>query len=166
MHHAAYRWIERSIAKIPPPARVLEFGSRNINGTPRPLLPHAFYIGVDMRAGSGVDVVCDAVRYEPDHLADLVICAEVLEHAEQAGQMVAHAVACTAPGGHLIVTCATYGRVPHSGHDGGALRAGEHYANIGAEELSGWLERAGAEVVEQLVHPERGDLYVLARVPA
>jgi 2-polyprenyl-3-methyl-5-hydroxy-6-metoxy-1,4-benzoquinol methylase len=119
---------------------------------------------VDRRPGDGVDVVCDGVKYEPVELVDLVICAEVLEHAENAEALVAHIVDCIAPGGHLIVTCATTGRAPHSGIDGGSVREGEHYANISAADLTAWLESAGAEVVEAGVHMGLGDLYMLAVV--
>jgi hypothetical protein len=164
MHHGAYRWIADSIARLPKPSSVIEFGSRNINGTPRPLLPGVRYVGVDRREGDGVDVVADGVTYRPDEPADLVICAEVLEHAEEAAALLINAVACTAIGGHLIVTCATTGRAPHSGLDGGALRAGEFYQHVTPEELETWLKIAGAEIVELAVHPGRGDLYALAVV--
>lgn len=62
---------------------VLEVGSFNVNGTVRDILqPHAGkYVGVDMRPGPGVDVVCTAEDM-PDELAsDIVVSCEMLEHA-------------------------------------------------------------------------------------
>ena len=67
------------------------------------------------------------------------------------------------PGGRLIVTCATDPRAPHSGHDGGVLRAGEHYRNIPETELKAWL--ADWADVEIEVHADRGDLYATAVKP-
>jgi hypothetical protein len=66
------------------------------------------------------------------------------------------------PGGHLLVTCATHPRAPHSGIDGGPLKAGEFYRNVETDELVGWVERAGLQVRVCEVHPERGDLYLVA----
>jgi hypothetical protein len=165
VHAQAYRFIETTLGGIPKPAMVIEFGSRNVNGTPRPLLPDAAYVGVDRMPGAGVDVVCDGALLLADELADLTLCAEVLEHAENWVPLVRNMVACTTPGGHLIITCATEGRAPHSAHDGGALRQGEYYRNVPHGELTDTLTEAGALVLTCLVHPGRGDLYVLAEVP-
>lgn len=64
-------------------ARVLDIGALDVNGTVRPLFPDAQVIGVDMRAGGGVDYVMEA-RAIPDHFChgsfDVVTCTEMLEH--------------------------------------------------------------------------------------
>lgn len=71
------------------PKRILEIGSRAaVNQVElsnlRPLLPRTEYIGVDMQAGPGVDVVADATRLPFDNsYFDLVICLETLEHAQR-----------------------------------------------------------------------------------
>jgi methyltransferase family protein len=164
MHPAAYHWIRDTLKSLPKPTRVLELGSRDINGTPRALLPSTPYVGVDLVDGPGVDVVADAATYEPQAKADLVLCCEVLEHSEYAADIVRNAVACVAPGGHLLITCATTGRAPHSAVDGGAIRPGEFYRNVTVEELSTWLYVAGTRGVFAQIHS--GDLYALAQVPA
>lgn len=162
MHPQAYRWLGDTLSALPTPSRVIELGSRDINGTPRPLVNGTVYVGVDSREGAGVDVVADAATFAPEAPADVVLCCEVLEHAEQPQAIVANAVRCAKPGGHVLITCATTGRRAHSGWDGLGLRPGEHYRNIDADQLKGWLEAAGAGIREMTLHPERGDLYVLA----
>lgn len=163
MHLGAYAWVAQSLQMMPLPARVLELGSRNINGTPRPLLPGVRYVGVDLAPGDGVDVVGDAATFETITPFDLVLCCEVLEHAPAAAAIVASAVKSTAPSGHIIITCASDGRAPHSAVDGGALRDGEHYANVPAADLQAWLEGAGARVLQIESRPDRGDVYAFAR---
>lgn len=67
--------------------RILEVGSRNVNGSLRELAaPWAEeYIGVDIEAGRGVDVLMPAGelprQFAPDEF-DIVISTEMLEHVE------------------------------------------------------------------------------------
>lgn len=69
------------------PRHVLEIGSRVADNQDaicnlRSLLPDSKYVGLDMQDGIGVDVVADATEIPyPDHIFDLVICLETLEHA-------------------------------------------------------------------------------------
>ncbi|CAB4177345.1 AdoMet_MTases domain containing protein [uncultured Caudovirales phage] len=163
MHIEAYAWVAQSLQMMPTPSTVLELGSRDINGSPRPLLPGTRYTGLDVVAGDGVDVVADAAQFEALNPFDLVICCEVLEHAPQAAAIVATAVRCTAPGGHIIITCASDGRAPHSAVDGGTVREGEHYANVPWTDLQAWLQAAGATVLQIESRPDRGDVYAFAR---
>lgn len=65
---------------------VLEVGSRDVNGSPRGILsgnPWVNYIGCDIEAGPGVDVIADALRLDEifavDHF-DIVLSTELLEH--------------------------------------------------------------------------------------
>jgi len=125
------------------PVSVIEIGSRNINGTVRDLFPNAAWTGLDLHAGPGVDVVCDAMRYKPLKLAHMVVCCEVLEHASNWRDLLCVAYRWLRSGGHMIVTCAGPGRDPHSAIDGGPLQPGEHYANISTNELNLAKKRAG-----------------------
>lgn len=69
------------------PKQVLEIGSRVADNQDeicnlRPLLSSSKYIGLDMQAGVGVDVVSDATDLPyKDQSFDLIICLETLEHA-------------------------------------------------------------------------------------
>jgi hypothetical protein len=58
MHEAVTEWVARHADTF---GKVLEFGSRNINGSVRPLFPYASeFVGVDLVDGPDVDVVGDA----------------------------------------------------------------------------------------------------------
>ena len=115
---------------------VVEVGSLDINGGVRDLLAcEAPYIGVDLQRGPGVDVVCDFTVYGIAPKPDLILCLEVLEHAENWRGIVASAAHNLSDGGTLIVTCATTGRAPHSARSEGPIEPDEFYENISQKEL-------------------------------
>lgn len=144
MHPGAREFVARHATSEP--VSVIEIGSRDINGTVRDLFPRATWTGLDLHAGSGVDVVCDAMLYQPPGLVDLVVCCEVLEHARNWRDLLCAAHGWLKRRGRLIVTCAGPGRDPHSAIDGGSLRPDEHYANISMAELNRAMKRAGFAV--------------------
>jgi SAM-dependent methyltransferase len=163
MHAEARAFIERTLPSLPRPACVVEIGSRHINGGVRDLLPpDTRYVGVDLMPGPGVDVVADGADVTPEVTPDLVLCCEVFEHTPRVAEIIANAFRMLAPGGTLLATCASDPRAPHSGHDGGALREGEHYANIAQADLTGWLYAAGfGNIRVDWVRPH-GDLHAVA----
>jgi SAM-dependent methyltransferase len=144
MHAEAFAYIA---AHLPADAaRVLEFGSRNINGSVRVLLAGVDYVGVDIAEGPGADIVADAATVTvPGEPFDVVVCAEVFEHAtdDDCAAMCANAWRHLRPGGTFIATMAGHGRHPHSQHDGGLPRPGEFYRNVSALDLDIWLFDAG-----------------------
>jgi SAM-dependent methyltransferase len=96
------------------PGEVLEVGSYNVNGSPRPYFVDALrYWGIDRQAGPGVDSVADAI--EELEMAggkavfDTVICCEVLEHDPRFWETVQALHRLLRPGGHLIITTPTFG---------------------------------------------------------
>lgn len=142
---------------------VVEFGSRNINGTIRANVTHETWVGIDPNDGPDVDVVDDAAVWAPEHTdsADLVVCCEVFEHHPDPAELVNAAAVVLRPGGTFITTCATDPRSPHSGIHAGAVQAGEYYRNVRPDDLRRWCENAGFSVVD-LDTSVRGDLYVTA----
>ncbi len=86
MHRSAYRFgkqfLELYIGSAP--SRILDVGSYNVNGS---LRDHALaeyeYIGVDMAAGPGVDIVLDDpnILPFPDHHFDAIVTSSVFEHS-------------------------------------------------------------------------------------
>lgn len=61
-------------------AKVIEFGSYNINGTVRDYFEDCDYTGLDWRPGPCVDVVSLAHEFMTDKKFDTVISASMLEH--------------------------------------------------------------------------------------
>lgn len=97
-------------------ATVLEVGSLNVNGSLRrhvEALRPASYVGVDFRAGPGVDLIRDATDADfPAKVGgpfDLVVCTEVLEHVLDWRAAVRNIKACVRPGGRLLVTTRSLG---------------------------------------------------------
>lgn len=162
MHQQARNFIQTF--ETPEVLRVIEIGSRNINGSARDYFPSAIWTGLDLYPGPDVDVVCNAVEYDPpDGPVDLVVCCEVLEHTPQWRELIAVSYGWLKDGGCLIVTCAGPGRDPHSSHDGGALRPGEYYGNLDEEGLVAVCESSGFRRVDIFSNAAAHDTYCRAR---
>lgn len=158
MHPQVLRFVAKVLRRLPPRGKVVEIGALDVNGSVRTLFDGAAYVGLDRRAGRGVDLVADGATWRPPAPVDTVVCCEVLEHAADPAAIVANARAMLEPGGVLILTCATEGRAPH-GCLGGPV-GWEHYRNVSLEDVQSWLMPWGYREVEY--HPERGDLYAWA----
>lgn len=141
--------------------RVVEFGSRDVNGTVRDLVPHQTWVGIDREPGPSVDLVMDCRDYYPITPPDLIVCCEVLEHSSDPQAIVEQAGQVLAGGGWLVMTCATDPREPHSALTGGPLPDGEHYANVSLEEFEGWCW--WGEIVVAEVDDLVGDLRAIVR---
>lgn len=143
MHEAVTDWVGRWAA---PADRVLELGSRNINGSVRYLFAAAEYVGVDPVEGADVDIVGDGATIEVGHDSfDVVVCTEVLEHVNDtiAAGIITNAFAHLRPGGRFVMTCAGPGRHPHSAIDEQPIRPWEFYRNVDDVSLAVWLANAG-----------------------
>jgi SAM-dependent methyltransferase len=80
-------FFDRYGGHFPPgtPARLIEIGSQDVNGSLRDLAPkHIEYIGVDFASGKGVDVILDDPYKLPfgDASADLILSSSCFEHSE------------------------------------------------------------------------------------
>jgi SAM-dependent methyltransferase len=159
MHAGARHFVAYAARCITPRRRVLEIGSRDVNGSVRDLFPGAYYLGIDAAPGHGVDVVADGADFDPGETFDAVVSTEVLEHTPRGAEIVANACRSLSPGGVLILTAATDPRPAHSGIDGGPLRPGEYYGNVPPERLRAWL--AGWHFV-LIDTGNPGDVYALA----
>lgn len=164
MHETAYTWLARMAKQLPAPRRVLEFGSRNVNGTPRALFHEPdLYLGIDRIAGPGVAIVADAATWElPNGWPpfDLAICAETLEHAENAESVCCNAYRLLAPGGVLLLTAAADPRPAHTVNgDPWTPGSSEFYRNVGEGELRGWLSPFASVLIDTT---SVGDIYARA----
>lgn len=156
MHQQALAYIAAHLpAEV---GSVLEFGSRNINGTVRTLVPAASrYVGVDISDGAGVDIMADASTVKVPGKFDVVVCAEVFEHApdSECVGMIDNAFAHLRRHGRFIATMAGEGRAPHSARDGAELQADEFYRNVADTQLKEWLSDAGfADVTIDQLGPD------------
>lgn len=163
MHPEAFAYVATKVRELGPFADVVEFGSRDINGSVRSLFPLAAYLGIDIEPGPGVDFVANAARYRTAVGHDCVVCLETLEHTAEAQQIIGAAWEVLRSNGALIVTMACDPRAPHSASDGGLVQPGEYYRNVDPDELAAWL--ADFKDVDIEVHTDRGDLYAVARKP-
>lgn len=134
-------------------AAVLEIGSYDVNGSVRRLFDSATrYVGVDLVAGPGVDLVIAGKDVDaPDGSFDVVLSGECFEHDADWRQTLRAMVRLTRPGGLVIFTCATRGRVEHgtrrtSAADSPGTQAlgSDYYRNVDAQEvavlpLSSWF---------------------------
>ena len=90
--------------------RVLEVGSLDVNGGLRSVLEHyapSEYVGVDLVAGPGVDVVCrgeELVATFGHDSFDVVVATEVLEHVRDWRTLVTNLKRVCRPGGRLVIT--------------------------------------------------------------
>ena len=160
MHHQAYHWMRKTIAMLPDRFSVLELGSKDVNGSIRPLFTKATrYVGVDLSEGAGVDVVADAVTFKTDERFDTVVCMEVLEHTDKGREICRNAHHHLQAGGVFLVSAATGIRVPHSAVDGGELRDGEYYQNVRHSDLSFWLSDFSKRYIFKKMW---GDIYAIA----
>jgi len=101
--------------------RVLEAGSSDVNGSIKPFVAvygPAEYIGTDISAGKGVDVVCDVndiVQRFGENSFDVVVSTEMLEHARNWRGAVHNMKAACRPGGVVVITTRSV-YCPYHGH--------------------------------------------------
>jgi SAM-dependent methyltransferase len=99
--------------------RVLEVGSRNVNGSARSLiesLDPAEYIGVDIVPGPGVDELCDVVELRAcfgEASFDLVVSTELIEHVKDWRAAIENLKAVLKPGGWILLTTRSSGFKVH-----------------------------------------------------
>ncbi|MEM4407777.1 MAG: class I SAM-dependent methyltransferase [Candidatus Caldarchaeum sp.] len=105
MTEEEYRFVQ-AVAKPFPGSRVLEVGSRNINGTIRPIFQGCEYLGIDLYPGEGVDLVMDAEKMAfPDGFFDGVVSTSTLEHVARIWMACEEMQRVLKRGGWIIVTC-------------------------------------------------------------
>jgi len=94
--------------------KVLEIGSLNINGTIRIFFSDCDYLGVDVGAGRGVDLVCPGQDLTLDSNSfDTVCSCECFEHNPYWQETFVNMIRMTKPGGLIFFSCATTGRPEH-----------------------------------------------------
>lgn len=139
MHPQAKEFVKESIKNLwkDDYVTVIEFGSRNINGGIRNLLPLGVkYKGIDLAMGDNVDLIAntnDLRAHFPDASADVIICTEQLEHDKHPELTVGEAKRILRKGGLFIMTCAGKDRPAHD-----VELCGGYYRNILEAEWVEW----------------------------
>jgi hypothetical protein len=159
MHNSVQVWVRNVISDDNITGKdVLDVGGRDVNGTVRPYIeslnPRS-YIAVDMRPGPGVDLVCNAA--DLDEHADVIICTEMLEHAEQWHAALTGMVNCIRPGGTLLITTRSPGFAKHD-HPG-------DYWRFTLPIMRDALDCCGMNIVRLEDDPEAPGIFALATRP-
>ncbi len=123
MHASVLEWLDATVQLWQlDGGRIIEVGSYNVNGTARSVFSKNLvqvpdrYVGVDLRAGPGVDVVVDVDNPLPfaDGDFDLAICTETLEHDARPWRTVHEIGRVIRPGGIALITARGFGFPFHS----------------------------------------------------
>ena len=94
--------------------KVLEVGSLNINGSIRMFFSECEYLGIDVGAGPGVDLVCEGQKLDhPNETYDTVGSCECFEHNPYWVETFNNMYRMTKPNGLVFMSCATTGRAEH-----------------------------------------------------
>lgn len=116
MHWQALQFCELVKNKLPEifiNARVVEVGSHYVNKSIRVLFEKCDYIGVDLSAGKGVDIVSSGHEFDLDKAVDLAISCECFEHNPVYLETFENMARLTRGGGVVLFSCATTGRPEH-----------------------------------------------------
>lgn len=97
--------------------KVLEVGSLDINGSIRQFFNAQEYIGLDVGAGPGVDIVCEGQNFDyPDDYFDVTVSSECFEHNPFWLETFLNMIRMTKSGGLVAFSCASEGRKEHGTH--------------------------------------------------
>lgn len=95
-------------------SKILEIGAYEVNGSVRQFFEGSQYCGTDLMEGPGVDLVADGHLLDhQDDTYDLTISCECFEHNPHWASTFLNMHRMTRPGGFVIFTCATRGRLEH-----------------------------------------------------
>ncbi len=151
--------------------RVLDVGSRDVNGGPHHLIDPRTYVGIDLAAGRNVDVVADGAMLPlPSACVDVAMSSECFEHTPAWEEVVGEMVRTLRPGGVLAFSAAATGRREHgttrsdggAGSPGTSARGQEWYRNLTGRRVRRVLRRHGLH--ERVVYVDRrsSDVYAVA----
>ena len=121
-------------------SKILEVGSKNINGTVREYFPAAAtYLGIDIGEGKDVDLLVPGELLQlPTGWADIAISTECFEHARTWVEIFKNMIRITREGGLILLTFAGPGRPAHGTLDSDSYcspSTNDYYRNLGPGDL-------------------------------
>lgn len=121
-------------------ARLLELGSLNVNGTARSHIEAREWVGIDIVAGGGVDIVCPAKETTfAEESFDIILCTSMLEHDPDWRESLTHNLPWLAPGGLLFLSWGAEGNTRHDP---------EPWAMVPVAEVRDWASKHGLVTIE------------------
>jgi hypothetical protein len=150
-HHAQQLFVESVKTSFPEfftKRRVLEIGSLDLNGSIRSYFSNCEYIGVDLAAGAGVDVIGSGHELVyPDGSFDVVASCECFEHNKFWKETFENM--CRMASGLVFFTCASHARPEHGtrlSEPESSPFTNDYYHNLGRDdfnitELDSWFSK-------------------------
>ena len=93
---------------------ILEIGSYEVNASIRDIFKGTKYLGIDLLAGPGVELVVNGEDIRKlNNKFDIVISSECFEHAINWKKIFFSMIDCVKDDGFIIMTCASTGRIEH-----------------------------------------------------
>lgn len=159
MHDTAYSigCLSMDIYASSPSAKILEIGSLNVNGSLRDHRDSPSYVGVDMEAGPGVDIVVKPGEPLPfdDDAFDLIIASSVFEHDPAFWNTFVEMCRKVRRGGHIYINAPSNGTFHRYPEDHWRF-----YPDCGLA-LVRWARQAGLDItlVESFVADRQAEVY-------
>lgn len=157
MHNSIYYWVESRVKEIgpTPDSKVLEVGSCDINGSVRKLFSTQYYVGVDIQNGPGVNILLPNPKelIFKSRYFDVIVCTEMLEHAEFPEAMISEMYRVLRWGGVLLLTTRSEGFPHHNPPD---------YHRFSEAEIEKMLGEASFRPIKVGVDPEAPGVFAEA----
>ena len=148
---------------------VLDLGAQDVNGSYRTVFdqPHFEFIGADLEAGRGVDIVLDDPYVLPfeDESVDVVLSGQMLEHCEFFWNAFAEMARVVRPDGFIILIAPSAGPIHRypvdcyrfypDAYAALAKFAGCHLLNLVHDERGPWYDLVGIFSKQPQELPER-----------
>lgn len=128
-------------------AKVLELGSLDVNGSARDFFHDSVkYIGIDVTAGDGVDIVVHAKNtlFWPEFF-DTLVCLSMLEHDPSYIDSLMNNFQWVRKGGLLILSWGAEGNLPHM----------QIWKPVPSQPVVNWLKGLGWEILDSFFEEER-----------
>lgn len=145
-------------------SKVCEIGSLDINGSIRQFFTGCDYVGVDLGAGRGVDVVARGEELDyPDNHFDVVASCECFEHNPEWIKTFNNMARMA--NGLVFFSCATTGRPEHGTRKTSPEDAPfchDYYRNLTEQDFRDSCDLSKFEVYEFITNDNPADLYFWA----